>query len=134
MFPSLEMLRRLFVGLIGGFAVAAFLGGSAVAQDKETPAGPSATETPATDTETPTTEGGQQEQLDAKAILEEGNKALEDKDYEKALAAFDKLARGLERAQSVEAYQALPLAYTGRARALAGLKEYEAAIEDFKKV
>ena len=28
----------------------------------------------------------------------------------------------------------LPLAYTGRARALAGLKEYEAAIEDFKKV
>lgn len=122
-------MRRRLVGSFFSLAVLLTLGGLAIAQeDSKLKASESA------DAEKPAAEGEQQEQLDAKAVMEEGNKALEDKDYEKALAAFDKLTRALERAQSVEAYAALPLAYTGRAKALVGLKEYEAAIEDFKKV
>ena len=66
-------------------------------------------------------------------MLDDAPKALESGDFETALAAYDKLVRVVEGSQEVAAYYMRPTVYTGRARALAGMQEYEAAIEDFKR-
>jgi tetratricopeptide (TPR) repeat protein len=77
--------------------------------------------------------GGEQQQFNPQEELEKAQKALADKDYETALAAFDRLARAGEQVISQEGFQLRLIGYTGRAQALAGMKEYEAALEDFKQ-
>jgi tetratricopeptide (TPR) repeat protein len=89
--------------------------------------------------EAPATESGEGAAAEPQLITREeadaakaaGEQAIADKDYEKAFAAYTKLLqfgsqdfynRGLD----------VLMAYTGRGQALAGMQEYEAAIEEFK--
>jgi tetratricopeptide (TPR) repeat protein len=68
---------------------------------------------------------------EAQAAAEEGEQAIAAKDYEKAFAAYTKLLQY----GSQDPYQralAVLMGYTGRGQALAGMQEYEAAIEEFK--
>ena len=44
------------------------------------------------------------------------------------------MATVAERASSPDAFAVLVKAYTGRGNALIGLKQYEAAVDDFRKV
>jgi len=89
------------------------------------------TETAATDT-APAAEGAEGEQPNAQQILEKGQEALKTGDFPTALTAFDQLARAGEQQVSQEAFQLRLIGYSGRAQALVGLKEYDAAVEDFK--
>jgi tetratricopeptide (TPR) repeat protein len=68
---------------------------------------------------------------EAEVARQEGPQAIADKDYEKAFAAFTKLLRyGSEKPYD------RPLdvlyGYTGRGQALAGMQEYDTAMEEFK--
>ncbi len=80
------------------------------------------------------TEGatGEGEQATAQEVLEKGQKALQEGDFATALEAFDQLAKAGERDVSQQAFQLRLIGYAGRGAALAGMKEYEAAIEEFK--
>jgi tetratricopeptide (TPR) repeat protein len=68
---------------------------------------------------------------EAQAAAEEGEQAIAAKDYDKAFAAYTKLLQY----GSVDPFNrslAVLMGYTGRGQALAGMEEYEAAIEEFK--
>jgi tetratricopeptide (TPR) repeat protein len=73
-----------------------------------------------------------------KELVDKGEAELKEKNYDAALATYDELSRGIRQLIAQLDYQSqvlLPsLAGTGRAKALAGLKEYTAAEEDFAKV
>jgi len=88
--------------------------------------------------ETPTTEGTEQPaQINVQEMLEKGEAALNEENFAEALKIYDELIRGLEQAVSMDPQgRALArwLSYSGRGRALTGLKEYEAALEDFNRV
>jgi tetratricopeptide (TPR) repeat protein len=73
-----------------------------------------------------------QPQLNAQEVLEKGQAALKEGNFPEALKAFDQLARAGEQSISQEGFQLRLFGYTGRGQALAGMKEYEAALEDFK--
>jgi tetratricopeptide (TPR) repeat protein len=98
---------------------------------------PPAEEGSAESTEAATGQPISEEQL--QQMLEEGQKALDAGEFEKALTIFDQLVRAAESGTATQELLAfltpnvLDL-YTSRARALVGLKDYAAAIEDFKKV
>jgi tetratricopeptide (TPR) repeat protein len=93
-------------------------------EDAAAPAGEAAAEGAAA--------GGEQTQFNPQEVLEKGQAALKEDNFPEALKAFDQLARAGEQAISQEAFQVRLIGYTGRGQALAGMKEYEAALEDFK--
>jgi tetratricopeptide (TPR) repeat protein len=119
---STAFLHRL---LVFATTLACGLSANAVARAQEdAPA-------PAADAAAAPAEGGQT-QFNAQEVLEKGQAALKEGNYPEALKAFDQLARAGESAISQEAFQVRLIGYTGRGQALAGMKEYEAALEDFK--
>ena len=73
-------------------------------------------------------------QINPQELLDKGDAALKAGDFKTALKTFNDLATAAEHAASPEAYRALLKAYVGRGKALNGLKEFDAAIEEFKKV
>jgi tetratricopeptide (TPR) repeat protein len=105
------------------------LAGVALAEDTAAPAAAS-------------TDSGQAQpqQIDVNALLKDGQEALKNGDYEKALAAFDQLVPAFERASgsggenAQKAYQMLPSIYVLHAMALTGMREFDAADTEFKKV
>lgn len=92
-------------------------------------------EPPAGDTAT-STEGEaqpQQQQLtqeDVQRMFREAEEALASEDYQTALATYDKLVRAF-KAAGMQAQVFLPVVYTGRGRAFAGLEDVESAKTDF---
>jgi tetratricopeptide (TPR) repeat protein len=85
---------------------------------------------PAADAAAAPAEG--QQQFNPQEVLEKAEGALKEGKYQEALEAFNQLARAGESAISQEAFAVRLIGYTGRARAYVGMKEYEAALEDFK--
>jgi tetratricopeptide (TPR) repeat protein len=111
------------------FAGLAF-SGIAAAQEAE------ATETPATETGEAGAEGEAAEpqpitQEEAQAAAQEGEQAIAAKDYEKAYAAYTKLLQYGSQDPYQRAISVL-MGYTGRGQALAGMQEFDAAMEEFK--
>jgi tetratricopeptide (TPR) repeat protein len=102
------------------------------AMAQEQPAATDATEA----TETTPAEG-QPAEINPKELVEKGEAALKEGKYQEAIDVYQQLARGVEQSTQLE-YQArvllLSMAYTGRGQALAGLREFTAAEEDFAKV
>jgi tetratricopeptide (TPR) repeat protein len=86
------------------------------------------------------TDDSQPQQIDAQTLIKEGQEALKNEDYPKALEAFDKLVPGFERAaasggdKAQQAAQALPTLYVLHAQALTGVRDFEGAEAEFKKV
>ncbi|MEX2308735.1 MAG: tetratricopeptide repeat protein [Pirellulales bacterium] len=80
---------------------------------------------------------GQPTEVNAKELVEKGEAALKEGNYPEALNLYEQLARGVEQSTTLE-YQARILlgsmAYTGRALALVGMREFSAAEEDFARV
>jgi tetratricopeptide (TPR) repeat protein len=70
-------------------------------------------------------------QEEVTALFNEGQAALEAKEFEKALAAYDRLI--LEYKNNLAAQNFMPAFYTGRGRAFAGMEDLEAALADFKE-
>ncbi|MCI0335838.1 MAG: tetratricopeptide repeat protein [Planctomycetes bacterium] len=144
---ALSLRRRFLVCFALSVALSVFAHGIARGQE-ETPASDATTTDTATE---PATEGaapadGEQPQRTAQEIFQEiydkrneilkqGQEALRSGDNQTALQAFDQLARLGEQMQfSQEANQLRLIGYTGRGQALVGMKEYDAALEEFKLV
>ncbi|MGD9633793.1 MAG: tetratricopeptide repeat protein [Pirellulales bacterium] len=93
-------------------------------------------EAPAADTSASAPEGEgqpQQQQLtqeDVKRMFTEAEQALKDKDFQKALGIYDQLVRAF-KAAGMQAQVFLPVVYTGRGNAFAGLEDFESAKSDF---
>lgn len=115
---AFSLSRRLIVFSVATVATCLFLPGVARAQD-ETPAPDAATNQEGT-------------QIDPNEVLKKGQAALNEGDFEAALPAFDQLARAGQQGYTPQHLQLQLIGLTGRAQALAGLKEYDAALEDFK--
>ena len=81
---------------------------------------------------TTTTEQPQQQltQEDVKKMFDDAQAALKAEDYQTALTNYDKLIQILKQ-QGLGAQAALPVVYTGRGQAFAGLDDPEAAVADF---
>lgn len=127
---------RLSVGRVYLCAVLSLAGAwlaapAAVAQD---PLGDdTATSTDAAPTGAPGGAGEAPPQLTAEDIqrmFKEGEQALKDKDFKTALATYDQLIRILKQ-QGFQAQVFLPVVYTGRGQAFAGLVDPEAAKADY---
>jgi tetratricopeptide (TPR) repeat protein len=126
------LCRRL---LLLGFTIFAGLATSAIVVAQDTEA-----ETKTTDA-TPAEAGAEGEAPrtaaditleEAQAAAKEGEEAIAAKDYEKAFAAYTKLLQY----GSVDPFNrsiAVLMGFTGRGQALAGMEEYEAAIEEFRQ-
>jgi tetratricopeptide (TPR) repeat protein len=67
---------------------------------------------------------------DVQRMFKEGEQAIKDNDYKKALTTYDQLIRILKQ-QGFQAQVFLPVVYTGRGQAFAGLGDPEAAKADF---
>ena len=65
---------------------------------------------------------------------DKGDAALKAGDYPAALEAYNSLLAAAAKAEPQAAQEMAMVAYVGRGRALAGLKEYEAALEEFKRI
>jgi tetratricopeptide (TPR) repeat protein len=117
------LLRRYFVGCAIAVVAALFVQVVAFGQEE------SATDAAAGGEAAPAGEGGQ---LNVKEAVENGEAALKEGNFPEALKLFDQLARAAEQQISQEAFVLRVIALTGRGRALAGMKEYEAALEDFR--
>jgi tetratricopeptide (TPR) repeat protein len=121
--------RLFFIAL----TIAAGLAFRSIAAAQETGA-----ETDTTETETaeavPAGEATEPQPItdaEAEAAREEGSQAIAAKDYEKAFAAYTKLLRyGSEK--PYERPLDVLMGYTGRGQALAGMQEYDTAMEEFK--
>jgi tetratricopeptide (TPR) repeat protein len=118
------LFRRWFVGV--AFAITISLAAQTAVRAQETLPAEGA----------PPAEGEEaaagQEQLNPQEVLEQGQAALKEGKFQEAYDAFNKLARAGEQQISQEAFQIRIIGYTGRAQASAGMKEYDAALEDFK--
>ena len=69
----------------------------------------------------------------ATAAAKEGEEALQAGDFEKALQAYNIVYQwGAQNAFNEQGAFAIMIAFTGRGQALAGMQEYEAALEEFK--
>lgn len=127
--PRLSVCR-IFLLAVLSFAGAWLTAPRAVAQD---PLGDEAAK-PADATAAPTGETGEAPpQLTAEDIqrmFKEGEQELKDKDFKKALATYDQLIRILKQ-QGFQAQVFLPVVYTGRGQAFAGLVDPEAAKADY---
>lgn len=115
--PSIIRFSVIFVfSLAGGWLIAP----AAVAQD---PLGDPGT----------VGEGAAPPQLtaeDVQRMFKEGEQALNDKDYKAALTTYDQLVRILKQ-QGFQAQVFLPVVYTGRGQAFAGLQDYDAVKADY---
>jgi len=123
--------RHLFAGSVLTISASLLVTGWALAQEE-----PAATDTTTTTTET-TDAKEQPTEVDAKQLVEKAEAALKEGNYQEAITLFEQLAQGVERSTQLELNARvllLSMAYTGRARALAGMQEYTAAEEDFAKV
>jgi tetratricopeptide (TPR) repeat protein len=125
----LKLLREFPLPALSILAVLAF-SGIAVAQEE-------ADDTDAEATEAASTEGEAAQapvQItleEAKAAAEEGEQAIAAKDFEKAMAAYTKLLQyGLQDPYNRRV--AVLMGHTGRGQALAGMEDYDAAVEEFK--
>jgi tetratricopeptide (TPR) repeat protein len=85
-------------------------------------------------------DAGQAQQPDANTLIKEGQDALNSGDYPKALEAFDKLVPGFEKLSTSggenaqKAFQILPTLYVFHAQALTGIRDFEGAEAEYKKV
>lgn len=104
------------------FTAVLALSGATVAQDLFT----DDTITSAATTEEPQLTGQEQ----AQQLVEQGQKALEEGDFETALASYDPLVRAIE-AQPLPNPQVAAAFHTARGQAFVGLGDYEAALADF---
>jgi tetratricopeptide (TPR) repeat protein len=127
---DLRSLRRS-LAYSTGISAALFVSTRAFSQETPTPPqDTTATGTPAEGTEgTPDATQITPEQL--KELIEKGEAALKAKDYQAALKTFNECLRA---GSQVGDGGAVVMAYSGRGRAFAGLKEYDAAQSDFKEV
>lgn len=132
---------RVFVAWMAMVMTVVVLGnGVARSQEDSTAAETDAsalTDTPTdTTTDTGTEAGdlttGEGEQVSAQQVLEKGQEALKTGDFPTAYAMFDQLAKAGERGIDQQSFQVRLVGYTGRGQALVGMKEYDAAIEEFK--
>jgi tetratricopeptide (TPR) repeat protein len=124
MHASFGLTSRFLLSSILALGGAAVVGNFAMGQDAAAPAATSETaEAPAE---------GTADQPTGDQLLKEAEEALNAGDFPKALGIYDQMVKAGE--QKAELNQFLPLFYTGRGRALAGLQEFEAADEDFKKI
>jgi tetratricopeptide (TPR) repeat protein len=73
-------------------------------------------------------------EFNAQEAKDKGDAALKAGDYPAALAAYNDLIVNAAKANPQAAQEMALVGYVGRGRALAGLKEYEAALEDFKYI
>jgi tetratricopeptide (TPR) repeat protein len=80
------------------------------------------------------TEAGQGQQIDAKAMMQEAEDALKSNDYDKALGIYEHLAALVKQSNNAQAYQILALVNVGRAQALSSQREFEAADAAYKEV
>ncbi|HEX3602085.1 MAG TPA: tetratricopeptide repeat protein [Lacipirellulaceae bacterium] len=129
---------KLAFGFASTTLAACCLAGNAFAQTTKPADAPPAT---ATDTKTgadtkldtsaaaPATEGPTPQQL-----IDKGDAALKAGDFKTALSAYNDLVSMAERGTSPDAFQALAKGYIGRGNALIGLRQFDSAIDDFKKV
>jgi tetratricopeptide (TPR) repeat protein len=128
---SIVQLRSL----LSHFALVVVVGlcakGVAFSQEAETPDASEAETTDAAATETPPAEG-EQAPVNPQELLDKGQEALKTGDFPTALQAFDALARNGERGVDQQSFLQRLAGYTGRGQALASMKEYDAAIEEFK--
>jgi tetratricopeptide (TPR) repeat protein len=123
--PS-RLVNRLLLLAVLSIVATCFLA-VALAQD---PLGePAATTEPAAGGAAP----AQPQQLtaeDVQRMFKEGEQELKDKDFQKALSTYDTLIRILKQ-QGFQAQVFLPVVYTGRGQAFAGLVDPEAAKADY---
>lgn len=117
--------RRSLAILLSAGAVLVF-SGVAKAQDPAAAAPPAAA-TDATGTPAAT-------EIDPKAAKEKAEAAMKAGDYQAAYAAFTDLAKSAGNPQSQEQANAQIEGIVGRARALAGMKENEAAIQELAQI
>jgi len=90
---------------------------------------------PATEAASPADDKGEAAAFDANATKEKADAALKAGDFATALTAYNELANNAASGATVQEQQGMYLVGTiGAGKALAGLKEYESAIEEFKKV
>jgi tetratricopeptide (TPR) repeat protein len=68
---------------------------------------------------------------EAQAAAEEGQQAIAAKEFDKAFAAYTTLLQ-YGSVNPFERALAVLMGYTGRGQALAGMEEYEAALEEFR--
>jgi tetratricopeptide (TPR) repeat protein len=122
---SLLRNRRFVIGLVLSFVVGLLVEGVARAQDETT--------APAAEPETAAT-GEQPTEANAQEVLEKGQAALNEGDFETALKLFDQLARAGGQGITEQHFQLRLIGLTGRAQALIGIEEYEGALEDFKTI
>ena len=120
--------RRVLVLAVLSLAAAWIATGAALAQD---PLG----DDTSTTTEPAAAEGAAAEQPqltqeDVQRMFKEGEEALKTQDFQKALTTYDMLIRILKQ-QGFQAQVFLPVVYTGRGQAFAGLEDPEAAKTDF---
>jgi len=108
---------------LGAWQIAA----TALAQDllSDAPAG----DTAATEGEGPA-QPQQLTQEDVQRMFKEAEEALAAKDFQKALGIYDQLVRAF-KAAGMQAQVFLPVVYTGRANAFAGLEDFESAKTDY---
>jgi tetratricopeptide (TPR) repeat protein len=142
--------RRFVVGSALMVAISAFTHGMVRGQeDAATPAA-DASATTETASEAAAPAEGEATQRPAQEIFQEilekrneiltsGNKALQTGDFQTALQLFDQLAQAGDYFYNAsgfnQGYEQLKLiGYTGRAQAYAGMKEYEAALDEFKAI
>lgn len=118
--------RRSLAVLLSAGAVLVF-SGVAKAQDPATPAAP-----PAAATDTTGTPGATE--IDPKAAKEKAEAAMKAGDFQAAYAAFTDLARSGANPTTQEQANAQVDGVVGRARALAGMKENEAAIQELAQI
>jgi tetratricopeptide (TPR) repeat protein len=123
-----------------------------IARGQEATAEPAADTDSAAETSTdaaPATEGEQEQRTPQEVVNEiwekrneiatQGSQALQKGDFPAALQLFDQLAQAGEilfnSSGFTQAYEQVKhVGMTGRGQALAGMKEYEAALEEFNKV
>jgi tetratricopeptide (TPR) repeat protein len=142
-------LRTLVPGCVAvilSLAIAAMLTGLAAAQTPETKgaaAAPAGATQPAPATppqgETPTAPLGASENLGGgeagpQALLDKGEAALKSGDFTTALGAFNEAWRAAEQTPGAEGILARPKAIFGRARALVGMKNFNAALKDLDSI
>ncbi len=121
-------LRSLRFSITSSLALSAACGVAltAIAQETKSP------DAAATDTKSDATAAGTQ--INPQEQLDKGDAAIKEGDFKAAYKAYNDLATAAERAASPEAFAALVKAQTGRGNALIGLKQFDAAEDDFRKV
>ena len=117
-------LRRASVLLLAALLIGLPFSANSLAQEE--------TEAEATDADA----AGEQPEIDPEAAQKQGEEGLAEGDYDKAMTGFTQLRDwGLRNQYTQQSGPAaVLLGYTGRARTLAKMQDYEAALQEFKTV